>query len=1053
MKRLLLLLFLSVFLSIFLSFCLSFSSSGLLAQQRTVAVTVTGLVTENNTGRPLSGVTVSCKGHSTLSDSTGHFSISGEVGELLTFTFVGMNPLSTRIPKSGSVNVSMIPNNNDLDQVVVTGYTTELKKDLTGSVTVVKMADIKDIPSGNPIKSLQGRVPGMTVSADGSPNGAVSVRVRGQTTLNISSDPLYIIDGIPTQRGLQELNQNDIESIQVLKDASAASIYGSRAAAGVIIVTTKKGQKGRKSIDFDASTSLQLYNSKPSVLSAMQHGQAYWQAVVNDDQFGASVDNPYDPSTTNGVFTYDWNHDYSNPVLNKVIIPEYIDAAKTMKAANTHWFDEISRPAVIQQYNLSVSNGGPNGTSYFSVGYYDNQGIIKSTRSQKLTLRANVDYNFFNGRLKVGENFNLSYFKDAQLPVGDITNLSVIENPVIPVHTVTGGWGGPVAGMDDRHNPVRLIEDNKQNNNNFGRILSSTYLELLLAKGLRFKTSYDIDYAGSYYRSLLKPYQSGFLSSDITQVGTSFDYAGSLTWHNILTYDQTFHKHKINLLLGEESINDHNQNFNGSAQGLAIANIDYAYLSEGTSNILVAGGGNADALISYFGKANYSFDDKYLLSATLRRDGSSKFGANNRYAYFPAASAGWRISQEDFFQSIKPVVSELKLRYSWGETGNQSIPAYATYSLYQSIYATDLTWGQSAGSAYDIYGQGSGTLPSGFTSTQTGNPNLKWESTTQSNFGIDFGFLDNTLSGSVDYYIKNTKNILINPPYLGILGEGGNEWMNGASLQNKGLEAILTYSKTLSQDLSLSISGNISHNDLKITYLPNNAIIGYPGNGTTYTIIGRSPHSIYGYVAEGLFTSKEAVDNAPDQPGKALGRIRYADLDGNGKIDVNDQKYIGSSDPDFIYGLNATINFKGFDLAIFFQGVQGGQVSNGFKYLTDFTSIAPGANWGTRVLDAWTPQNPTSTIPALSLVDANNEARSSTYFLESASYLKLRNIELGYDLKNILRHVKLSRAKVYIQASNLLRFKSASFTGPDPENPNNAYPIPLVTTIGLNLSL
>ena len=1020
-----------------------------LAQQRIIK----GTVRAKSTGLPLSDVTVTANKKSTLTDSSGRYAISAKTGDLLNFTFIGMSTLSTAVPATGEVDVSLVASNNDLDQVVVTGYTTELKKDLTGAVTVVKMADIKDIPSGNAIKSLQGRVPGMTVTGNGSPNGAVSVRVRGQTTLNISNDPLYIIDGIPTQRGLQELNQNDIESIQVLKDASAASIYGSRAAAGVIIVTTKKGQKGRKSIDFDASTSVQIYNSKISVLNTEEHAKAYWQAVVNDDQFGASVNNPYDPSSTNGVFTYDWNHDYSNPVLNKVIIPEYIDADKTMKAANTNWFDEISQPSIIQQYNVAVSNGGANGTSYFSVGYYDNQGIIKKTRSQKLTLRANLDYNFFNGRLKVGENFNVSYFKDAQLPTRDISNLSVIENPVIPVYTVDGGWGGPVAGMDDRHNPVRLIEDNKQNNNNFGRFLSSTYLQLLILKGLQFKTSFDIDYAGSYYRSLLKPYKSGFLSSDITQVGTSFDYSGSLTWHNILTYDRTFNKHKINLLLGEESINDHNQNFNGSAQGLAIPSIDYAYLSEGTSNILVGGGGNADALLSYFAKGSYAYADKYLLSATLRRDGSSKFGQNNRYAYFPAASAGWRISQEDFFQKLKPAFSELKLRYSWGKTGNQSIPAYATYSLYQSIYATDLTWGQSAGSAYDLSGQGSGTLPSGYTATQTGNPDLKWESTTQSNFGIDFGFLDNTLSGSIDYYVKNTKNILINPPYLGIVGEGGNEWMNGASLQNKGLEAILSYNKTINKDLSVGITGNISHNDLKITYLPNNAIIGYPGNGTTYTIIGRSPNSYYGYVADGLFTSGEEVESAPDQPGKALGRIRYQDLDNNGKIDVNDQKYIGSADPDFIYGLNATVSYKGFNLAVFFQGVQGGQVSNGFKYLTDFTSIAPGANWGTRVLDAWTPMNPNSTIPALSLVDANNEARSSTYFLESASYLKLRNIQLGYDLKNLLTHVKLSKAEIYIQASNLLRFKSASFTGPDPENPGNAYPTPLVTTIGINVSL
>ncbi len=1025
-----------------------------LAGIRAQTPVVTGTVTDDD-AKPLAGVTVVVvsTGTSTVTDAKGSFSIAVAAGQVLRFSFVGQQ--IQEIKWNGStapLNVKMKSLANNLNEVVVTGYTTERKKDLTGAITVVKMSDIQNIPTGNPIKSLQGRVPGMTVTQDGSPNGAVTVRMRGLTTLNISNDPLYIIDGIPTQRGLQEINQSDVESIQVLKDASAMTIYGARAAAGVIIVTTKKGKNGVKRIDFDASSSLQQYNTKIKTLNTEQHARAYWQAVVNDDQFGPSQANPFDPSTTNGVFTYDWNHDYSNPVLNKVNIPEYIDAAKTMKAANTNWFNEVSHPSLLQQYNLAISNGTPNGTSYFSVGYFDNQGIIRYSRSQKITLRANVDYNFFNGRLRVGENLAGSYFKDAQLPISDIVNLSVIENPVIPVHTVTGGWGGPVAGMDDRQNPVRLIMDNRQNNNNFGRVLSSTYLEIGILPGLRFKTTFDVDYAGDYYRSLLKPYQSGFLSSTITQVGTSFDYSGSLTWQNILTYDLVRNKHKLNLLLGAETINNHNQNFNGSAQGLAADNIDYAYLTEGTSNILVNGAGSADALQSYFVKANYSFDDKYLISGTLRRDGSSKFGSNNQYAYFPAGSLGWRISQEEFMKNVR-FVNDLKLRASWGQTGNQSLPAYATYSLYQSIYGTDLTWSPSSGSAYDISGNGTGTLPSGFTAVSTGNPDLKWETTTQTNFGIDFGVLNNRLSGSIDYYQKKTKDVLINPPYLGALGEGGSEWINGATLQNKGIEAIVTWSQPIDRDLTLTVTGNISHNSLKIIYLPNNAIIGYPGNGTTSTILGHSPNTFYGWVAQGLFRTQDDLNKSADQPGgKYLGRIRYADLDGNGVIDNNDQKYIGKSDPDFIYGLNTSISYKNFDLAFFFQGLQGGVVNNSFKYLSDFTSIAPGANWGPRTLDAWTPQNPRSNIPALSIAGVNNEGRMSTYFLESQSYLKLRNVELGYNLRDAFKKLKLSKARLYVQASNLLRFKSKSYTGPDPEIPGTAYPIPVVTTMGLNVS-
>lgn len=1025
-------------------------ASGAYAQSREI----TGVVTDQDL-QPLPGatVTVAETQKATITDVEGKFKIQAVTGESLRFSFVGYKPVEVKITDaSNNLQVKFQGETNDLNEVVVTGYTSERKKDLTGAVTVVKMADIHDIPTGNPVKALQGRVPGMTVSADGSPNGAVSVRVRGLTTLNISSDPLYIIDGIPTQRGLQELNQNDIESIQVLKDAAAASIYGSRAAAGVIIVTTKKGKNGVSRLDVDASNSLQFYNSKISAVTAEEHGRDFWQAAVNDDRFGPSASNPQDPNSLTSLFQFDWNHDYQHPVLNKVIIPEYLDAAKTMKSSNTNWFDEISHPGLIQSYNIASSNGGPNGTSYISLGLYDNQGLIKGTRSQKANIRINADHSYFNGRLKIGENLEGTYVKDALLPTGDITSMSLIEDPLIPVHTVTGGWGGPVPSMDDRQNPVRLIEDNLQNKNNFGRILSSSYLNLTIIPGLNFKTALDIDYAGSYYRTLLKPYQSGFLSSTITQVNNDFDYSGSITWQNILTYDLIIKKHRLNVLLGSETINDHNQGFNASAQGLTVADIDYAYLTEGTSNILANGSGNADELQSFFGKINYSFNDRYLASATLRRDGSSKFGENNRYAYFPSASVGWRISQEDFFKKALPVVSDLKLRYSWGQTGNQSIPAYATYTEFQSIYGTDLTWSPSSGSAYDIYGKGTGTLPSGFTSTQTGNPNLKWETTTQSNFGVDFGLFNNKLTGSVDYYIKNTTNILINPPYLGVKGEGGNTWLNGASLQNKGLEAILSYNANITNKFNLNITGNIAHNKLKVTYLPNDAIIGYPGNGTTYTIIGHSPNTFFGYVADGIFKTQAEVDNSPTQPGKGLGRIRYADLDHNGVIDNNDQKYIGTSDPDFIYGLNFAATYGHLDIALFFQGVQGGVVNNTYQSLTDFTSLSPGANWGTRTLNAWTPENPNSNIPALSLAGANNENRFSTYFLEPARYLKLRNVQIGYDLKDALQSLHVAKARVYIQASNLLRIKSSLYTAPDPENPGNAFPIPLTTTIGLNLS-
>ena len=1015
---------------------------------------ISGTVTDDDKN-PLPGVTITVveTKSAAVTDANGHFSITAQNGQTIKLSYVGAKPVTVKVEENKSnLTIQLHLEVTNLNETVVTGYTSERKKDLLGSVTVVNVNEVKDIPTGNVMQALQGRVPGLQISNSGNVNGAVGVTLRGITTLN-DNDPLYVIDGIPTQRGLQEINQIDIASIQVLNDASAASIYGSRAAAGVIIITTKKGRSGTQRIDFDASSSLQFYSSKLSPLNTIQHGQAYWQAQVNDDEFGPQSGNPVNPQEFNGAYTYNWNNNYTNPILNGVIVNKYLDtAAKTMLSGNTNWFNEISQPSIQQKYTLAVSNGTDRSNSLFSFGFFDNKGIIKETEDTKYTGRYNSDYTLFNGRLKIGETLSATYMRDPILPVGSITILSLIENPIIPVHTVNGGWGGPVAGMDDRDNPVRLIEDNKQNVNAFGRVFGNVYLDLTILPNLHFKTTYAADFAGNYFRSVQMPYVAGFLSDNRTIAGASTDYEVTETFQNQLTYDLKWKKNKFNFLLGEENIKDKYQNFNASAQGLTLSDINYAYLSAGTTNYQVGGAGSSDALLSFFGKANYVYDDKYLASVTMRRDGSSKFGQDNRYANFPSASVGWRISEESFIKDNAPFISDLKLRYGWGQTGNQNIAVNGIYSLYQSIYGNRGAFNGDAGTAYDINGNGSGTLPSGFTAVQTGNPQLKWETTTQSNFGADFALFNSHFTGSFDYYIKTTTNILITPPYLAVLGEGGNETYNGASMQDKGLELQLGYNGRINSDFTYVVNGTIAGYRNKVLTLPSDVLNGYAGNGTTETVLGRSINSEYGYVAQGIFSSAQEVTNSAAQPGKGLGRIRYADLNGDGVIDQNDEKFLGTTDPNFVYGINTSIGYRNFNLTFFFQGVQGGLVYNSYKYLTDFTSLAPGSNWGTRVLSAWTPQNPTSTIPALTLTDNNNEGRPSSYFLESASYFKLRNIQLSYDLRNSLKKLKLQRAVVFLQASNILTVKNSSFTGPDPENPGNAYPIPAITTIGINFS-
>lgn len=1023
---------------IFLTWLFACMVTGLAFGQTRV---ISGVVTDNES-LPLEAVTVVIVGtqKTVTTDANGSFKIEASAGQSLRFIYIGAEPLTIPITaESTNLKVKLDIAINKLNEVVVTGYQKERKKDITGAVNVVDVSKIRDIPSGNAVKSLQGRVPGVLITTDGSPTGQATVRIRGIGTLG-NNDPLYVIDGVPTKNGLEQLNQNDIESIQVLKDASSATIYGSRAANGVIIITTKKAKKGYSKIDFNASTSIQNYATKLKTLNAEERGRAYWQAAVNDKA------NP----NNNQIYQYDWNNNFNNPVLNRVIFPEYIDAAKTMKAADTYWFDEIAQNSIIQSYDAALSNGGEKGNSLFSVGYYDNKGIVKESRSRKYTARFNSDYNYLDGKLKIGENFSASYIKNAQIPSSDILFASLVQQPIVPVYTTSGGWGGPAAGMTDRQNPVRLIEDNKQNDYNFYRLFGNAYADYQIIPGLNFRTNFGVDYNGSYQRLLKKSYVSGFLADPANQVSNAQTYQGNIIWQNTLNYKVTKDKHNLEILAGQEYIKNISQEFSASRQGLAIENIDYAYLNAGSSNTLNGGSGAGNKLLSYFGKVNYSYNDRYIASVTLRRDGSSRFGKDNRYGTFPAFSLGWRMSEEKFIKDLG-LFSDLKLRYGWGRSGNQEIPNNATRSLYSAIYGTDPTWDFDKGTAYDITGAGTGQLPSGFTLIQQGNDNLKWESLRESNFGLDFGLWNNKLTGSVDYFIKKTSDILISPAYLAILGDGGNRYSNGASLQNKGLDAILTYEDKIGDDFSFSLTGNFSLYRNKVTDLPKDVLASYPGNGTDKNVLGRPINSYFGYVADGLFTSQAEVDAYASQPGKGLGRIKYKDLNNDGVINDLDRDFIGDNSPKFTYGLNVSLSYKNFDMSFFLQAINV-DVVNDFKTYTDFSSLWTGTNWGSRTLNAWSPSNPGSTIPALTLVDRNNEGRFSTYFIENGSYLKLRNLQVGYNLKKAL-NMKIQNFRIFVQGSNLFTIKSKSFTGTDPEIPNYGFPVPVVGTLGVNITL
>ena len=1009
-------------------------------------VNVSGVI-KDATGETVIGASVMVKGTKTgtVTDFDGRFHVECTPGATLVISYIGYQ--TQEVKAADGMNVVLQEAANDLNEVVVTGYTTQRKADLTGAISVVSVDDIAKQNENNPIKALQGRVPGMNISADGSPSGTATVRIRGIGTLN-NNDPLYIVDGIPTKAGMHELNGNDIESIQVLKDAASASIYGSRAANGVIIITTKKGKEGKIKVDFDGSIAVSTYAHKMKVLNAKEYGQVMWQAYVNDGM---------DPNTNGLGYRYDWGYNaQGTPVLNGISMKKYLDDAGTTPAADTDWFDETTRTGVIQQYNVSVSNGSDKGSSFFSLGYYKNLGIIKTSDFNRFSARMNTEYKLLkNKMLTVGEHFTLNRTSEVQAPGGFLQNVLQF-NPSLPIYTEDGNYAGPVGGYPDRYNPVAVLERNKDNRYTYWRMFGDAYLNLNPFKGFNIRTTFGLDYSQKQQRFFTYPVTEGNVANKKNGVEAKQEHWTKWMWNAVATYNMELGKNRIDLMAGMELNRQDDIYFSGYKEGFSILNPDYMWPDAGTTNPQAYGGGSGYSLVSFFGKANYNYADKYMASFTIRRDGSSRFGKNNRYATFPSVSAGWRINQESFLKKAS-WIDDLKIRASWGQTGNQEIDNLARYTLYVSNYGVNENGGQSYGTSYDIAGtNGGSTLASGFKRNQIGNDNIKWETTTQTDLGFDFAFFRNTLYGNFDWYFKKTKDILVNMPGIAVMGEGSSQWINAGEMENRGFEFNIGYRNQTHFGLKYDITANISSYRNKITALPTTVAANgtFGGNGVK-SVIGHPMGAQVGYVADGIFKSQEEIDNHATQEGAGLGRIRWKDLTGDGKITEADQTWIYNPVPDFTYGFNIYLEYKNFDFTAFFQGVQGVDIISDLKKETDiWAGLNIGfLNKGKRLLDAWSATNPDSNVPALSLSDNNNEKRVSSYWVENGSYLKLRTIQFGYNFpQTIASKLAMQRLRMYVSAQNLFTIKSSSFTGVDPENPNYGYPIPLNITFGLNVT-
>ena len=1001
----------------------------------------------DNTGEPIIGATVMEKGTSngTVTDIDGNFRLKTASGSTLVISYIGF--ATQELPAQAGMQITMTDNTNELNEVVVTGYQVQRKADLTGAVSVVNVDELQKQNENNPMKALQGRVPGMNISADGNPSGAATVRIRGNGTLN-DNDPLYIIDGVPTKAGMHELNGNDIESIQVLKDAASASIYGSRAANGVIIITTKKGKDGKVRVDFDGSIAASMYAHRMKVLNAEQWGQAFWQARVNDH---------LDPNNNNLGYRFDWGYDQQgNPQLNSVIMNKYLDAANTVEAANTDWFDESTRTGVVQNYNVSVSNGNERGSAFFSLGYYKNLGVIKTSDFERYSARMNTEYKLIGDVLSIGENFTLNRTSEVGAPGGFLEN-ALQFNPNYPIYNTAGEFANLTGGYADRENPRSTLSRNADNRYTYWRTFGDVHLNLAPFKGFNLRTTFGIDYSQKQQRIFTYPLLNGNVARDENGVEAKQEHWMKWMWNAVATYNIEVGLHRADALLGVELNRQDDVWFSGYRQNYDVLNTDYMWPSAGAEGTDKAyGSGSGFSLVSFFGKVNYTYADRYLASVTVRRDGSSRFGKNNKYGTFPSVSLGWRISEEAWMKNTKSWLDNLKLRASWGQTGNQEISNTARYTLYTTTGSLNFG-GDSYNTGYDIQGSNGGRiLDSGFKRNQIGNDNIKWETTTQTNIGLDFGFLGNSLYGSFDWYNKKTTDILVNMPGVGVMGEGSAMWINAGEMLNRGIELTLGY-RGKAGDFQYDLTANLGTNRNKITKLPETiAARGTFGGNGVMSVVDHPMGAQVGYIFDGIFQNQEEVDNHAHQEGAGVGRMRFLDLNNDGYITEADQDWIYDPTPDFTYGLNAYLQYKNFDFTMFWQGMQGNDVITiDYKRQTDLWAgvNVPNLNKGIRVLDAWSPSNTGSTIPALTTMDTNNETRVSSYYVENGSFLKLRTIQFGYNLPtNLVKKLYMQRLRVYVSAQNLLTIKSKNFTGVDPEVPTFGYPIPLNVTFGLNVS-
>lgn len=1007
---------------------------------RPVVWQITGRVTSSS-GEGLPGVTVLLKGttNGTATDVDGRYSLSvPETGGTLVFSFIGYTTLEKSFSGPGTVNVTMADDAKALEEVVVTGYTTEKKRDIIGSVSVVKTTELLQTPAANLQAQLQGRASGVTVSGNGQPGAGAKVRIRGFASFG-NNDPLYVIDGVPTENP-SSLNPQDIESLQVLKDATSASIYGSRAANGVIIVTTKRGKAGTSSITVDSYAGVQVIpeSSMPKMLNSQQYGEYLFTSRRNGGVpttspiFGSGTSPVVpgfivvSPGFSGGVPAGDPRADAS-----KYNITPGSPFYQIIQASpGTNWFQEITRPALIQSHQINASGGSEKGTYSLGANYFNQEGTILHTGYDRATVRANTLFNPVK-RIRVGENLQLTYETrqgGGESGEGGAWAQSYRMVPYLPVYDINGGFAGNRVGESGNgSSPIANLTRNKDNKNNGYKIFGNVFAEVDLMEGLTARTSFGTDYSNNYNNGFTSITYERSENQTQNSFSESFGYFNTWTWTNTLTFNRTFAEtHNVKLLAGTEAVKGSGRGITGSNQNYDLTDIDFRTIQSGTGirNTSTFNTGRS-SLYSLFGRVDYGFRDKYLINATVRRDASSKFGPESRVGVFPAFGAAWRISDESFLQGI-PFITELKLRGGWGQMGSQrNVDANNQFSTFAS--GGRESW-------YAINGQNNASTV-GYRQSRQGNLTTKWETTETTNLGLDASLFDGRLTLTLEGYNVETKDLLIDQVRNGLMAEITQPRINIGSMRNRGFDLNLGTTGTFAGDFNYDASLNFTRYTNELTKMAEEGQVIYRGASRLGNVIaiqkGYPVSSYFGYEIDGIFQNQAEVDAGPAMPYKTIGSWRLKDQNGDKKIDDQDRTIIGNPIPKFQLGSNLSLAYKNFDISTFLFWNYGNDLYNFTKWFTDMRGFVGGVS--TRVLEnSWSESNPNGTLPIISSKDTYSSGISTDYFVEKGSYFRMRTLQIGYKVPaNVASKVRLNNLRVYVQGQNL--FTITDYTGADPD--------------------